>query len=43
MRPIADTSSGEIILLIDSDTRVPQDCFQDASLEMGQNPQVAIM
>ncbi len=35
--------SGEIILLIDSDTRVPEDCFQDASLEMDQTPQLAIM
>lgn len=35
--------SGEIILLIDSDTRVPPDCFMDASLEMLESPEVAIM
>ncbi|KAL7418822.1 hypothetical protein Q5752_006506 [Cryptotrichosporon argae] len=34
---------GEIILLIDSDTRVPEDCFMDASHEMRQSPQVAII
>lgn len=36
-------ASGEIILLIDSDTRVPRDCFMDASLEMAASPEVAIM
>jgi cellulose synthase/poly-beta-1,6-N-acetylglucosamine synthase-like glycosyltransferase len=36
-------ASGEVILLIDSDTRVPEDCFLDASLEMTESPQVAIM
>ncbi|RSH89178.1 hypothetical protein EHS25_002290 [Saitozyma podzolica] len=34
---------GEIILLIDSDTRVPEDCFMDASMEMSQSPHVAII
>ncbi|GFZ47911.1 hypothetical protein JCM24511_05658 [Saitozyma sp. JCM 24511] len=34
---------GEIILLIDSDTRVPGDCFMDASLEMSASPEVAII
>jgi len=39
---VAD-DSGEVILLVDSDTRVPEDCFMDAALEMQQNPNVAIM
>ncbi|KAL9094552.1 MAG: hypothetical protein Q9165_003111 [Trypethelium subeluteriae] len=34
---------GEYILLIDSDTRVPTDCFLDAVSEMEQSPQVAII
>ena len=29
--------------MIDSDTRVPVDCFMDAALEMTQSPQVAII
>lgn len=33
---------GDYILLIDSDTRVPQDCFLDAVSEMEASPQVAI-
>lgn len=36
-------SRGDIILLIDSDTRVPVDCFMDAALEMTESPQVAII
>lgn len=40
---LAELGSGEIILLIDSDTRVPEDCFMDASMEMTQSPHVAIM
>lgn len=36
-------SRGEIILIIDSDTRVPVDCFMDAALEMLESPQVAII
>ena len=34
---------GEYLLLIDSDTRVPTDCFLDAVSEMEQSPQVAII
>ncbi|KAL2353394.1 glycosyl transferase family group 2-domain-containing protein [Cryomyces antarcticus] len=34
---------GDYILLIDSDTRVPSDCFLDAVSEMEQSPQVAII
>ncbi|KAF2138548.1 uncharacterized protein K452DRAFT_301083 [Aplosporella prunicola CBS 121167] len=34
---------GDYILLVDSDTRVPQDCFLDAVSEMEQSPQVGIL
>ena len=34
---------GDYILLIDSDTRVPVDCFLDAVSEMEMSPQVAII
>jgi hypothetical protein len=34
---------GDYILIIDSDTRVPEDCLLDAVSEMEQSPQVAIM
>ena len=34
---------GDYILLIDSDTRVPEDCFLDAVSEMETSPQVAII
>ncbi|KAF2475545.1 uncharacterized protein BDR25DRAFT_279672 [Lindgomyces ingoldianus] len=34
---------GDYILLIDSDTRVPKDCFLDAVSEMERSPQVAII
>lgn len=34
---------GEIILIIDSDTVVPEDCFRDAAREMGESPDVAII
>ena len=34
---------GDYILLIDSDTRVPEDCFLDAVSEMEATPQVAII
>lgn len=34
---------GEIILVIDSDTRVPEDCFADAVSEMQESPEVAII
>jgi cellulose synthase/poly-beta-1,6-N-acetylglucosamine synthase-like glycosyltransferase len=34
---------GDYILLIDSDTRVPVDCFMDPVTEMEQSPEVAII
>ncbi|KAJ6573203.1 hypothetical protein DFH09DRAFT_1152494 [Mycena vulgaris] len=34
---------GEIILIIDSDTIVPDDCFCDAAREMYESPDVAII
>ncbi|PBP17975.1 hypothetical protein BUE80_DR011338 [Diplocarpon rosae] len=34
---------GDYILLIDSDTRVPQDCLLDAGSEMEASPEVAIL
>ncbi|KAJ3283405.1 hypothetical protein HDU79_009093, partial [Rhizoclosmatium sp. JEL0117] len=34
---------GELILIVDSDTRVPQDCFLDAAIEMTESPEVAIL
>lgn len=34
---------GDYILIIDSDTRVPNDCFLDAVSEMEMSPQVAII
>ncbi len=34
---------GDYVLLIDSDTRVPTDCFLDAVSEMETSPQVAII
>jgi cellulose synthase/poly-beta-1,6-N-acetylglucosamine synthase-like glycosyltransferase len=34
---------GPIILIIDSDTRVPEDCFADAVSEMVESPEVAII
>ncbi|KAF8056931.1 glycosyl transferase family group 2-domain-containing protein [Lyophyllum atratum] len=34
---------GEIILIIDSDTIVPEDCFHDAAREMWESPDVAII
>jgi hypothetical protein len=34
---------GDYILIIDSDTRVPKDCFLDAASEMEQSPEVAII
>lgn len=34
---------GDYIMIIDSDTRVPEDCFLDAVTEMEQSPQVAII
>ncbi|KIK57287.1 hypothetical protein GYMLUDRAFT_204172 [Collybiopsis luxurians FD-317 M1] len=34
---------GEIILLVDSDTKVPSDCLRDAAREMKSSPTVAII
>lgn len=34
---------GEIILLVDSDTVVPEDCFRDAARELAECPEVAII
>ncbi|KAL7424392.1 hypothetical protein Q5752_000074 [Cryptotrichosporon argae] len=34
---------GEIILIIDSDTRVPEDCFLDAASEFHNSPNIAII
>ncbi|KAL9119564.1 MAG: hypothetical protein Q9187_003883 [Circinaria calcarea] len=34
---------GDYILIVDSDTRVPEDCFLDAVSEMEHSPQVAII
>jgi len=34
---------GEIILIVDSDTIVPEDCFRDAAREMHECPDVAII
>ncbi|ORY08369.1 glycosyl transferase family group 2-domain-containing protein [Clohesyomyces aquaticus] len=34
---------GDYILLVDSDTRVPEDCFLDAVSEMERSPQVSII
>lgn len=38
-----DILLGEVILLIDSDTRVPEDCFVDSVSEMFDSPEVAII
>lgn len=34
---------GEIILIVDSDTIVPEDCFRDAARELAESPEVAII
>ncbi|THV00850.1 hypothetical protein K435DRAFT_776315 [Dendrothele bispora CBS 962.96] len=34
---------GEIILLVDSDTNIPEDCLRDAAREMYESPTVAII
>jgi cellulose synthase/poly-beta-1,6-N-acetylglucosamine synthase-like glycosyltransferase len=34
---------GELILIVDSDTIVPEDCFRDAAREMAESPEVAII
>lgn len=38
-----EQSIGDYILLIDSDTHVPQDCLLNAVSEMEASPQVAIL
>jgi hypothetical protein len=38
-----DIRIGDYILIIDSDTRVPNDCLLDAVSEMEQSPEVAIL
>jgi hypothetical protein len=38
-----DIRIGDYILIIDSDTRVPEDCFLDFVSEMEQSPRVAII
>lgn len=34
---------GDIILIVDSDTLVPEDCFRDAARELAECPEVAII
>lgn len=34
---------GEIVLIVDSDTIVPEDCFRDAARELAECPEVAII
>jgi len=34
---------GEIILIVDSDTIVPEDCFRDAARELAECPEVAVL
>lgn len=34
---------GEIILLVDADTVVPEDCLRDAARELAESPEVAIV
>ena len=43
MQADGDIRMGDYILIIDSDTRVPADCFLDCVSEMEQCPQVAIL
>ncbi|EPQ30082.1 uncharacterized protein PFL1_02199 [Pseudozyma flocculosa PF-1] len=38
-----DVRLGEYLLIIDSDTRVPEDCFLDAASELERSPEVAIL
>jgi hypothetical protein len=38
-----DILMGDVILIVDCDTRVPEDCFLDAALEFMESPEVAIM
>ena len=34
---------GDYILIIDSDTIVPEDCFRDAARELAESPEIAII
>ncbi|KIY71077.1 hypothetical protein CYLTODRAFT_370017 [Cylindrobasidium torrendii FP15055 ss-10] len=34
---------GEIVLIVDSDTEIPADCFRDAAREMAESPNLAIL
>ena len=47
MHPLAEACGniriGDLILLIDSDTRVPEDCLLDAASEMVQCPDVGVL
>jgi hypothetical protein len=38
-----DILMGDVILIVDCDTRVPRDCLLDAALEFMENPEVAIL
>ncbi|KAK9366565.1 glycosyl transferase family group 2-domain-containing protein [Lipomyces kononenkoae] len=38
-----DIRIGDLILLVDSDTRIPEDCFLDAASEFYYSPEVAIV
>jgi Glycosyl transferase family group 2 len=38
-----DIRMGDIILIIDSDTRIPKDCLLDAATEFHESPEVAIL
>ncbi|KAJ3288868.1 hypothetical protein HK104_007899 [Borealophlyctis nickersoniae] len=38
-----DIRVGEIILILDSDSRIPEDCMLDAASEMAESPEVAIL
>ncbi|PWN47365.1 hypothetical protein IE53DRAFT_321345 [Violaceomyces palustris] len=47
IHPLAEAQGnvriGDLILLIDSDTRVPEDCFLDAASEMTQCPDIGVL
>ncbi|GAA6034551.1 hypothetical protein JCM8097_005388 [Rhodosporidiobolus ruineniae] len=43
LRAAGNIRHGELVLLIDSDTRIPRDCFLDAACEMAQSPEVGIL
>ncbi|ORY85572.1 glycosyl transferase family group 2-domain-containing protein [Protomyces lactucae-debilis] len=38
-----DVRIGDIILIIDSDTRIPSDCFLDAASEFAESPELGIL